>query len=140
MASRAALPKEYKKRLVNTLVDDLAKTHPEKLYAEVPISSTTFEAGFRKVTYAALANAVNGLACWLNDTVGPAKNFETLLYQGPNDMSHALLVLAAVKAGFKVRCSTQSPRIALELQLSLMLRSRLGERFRFYSSPRDIAL
>lgn len=90
------------RKLINHIVDDLARERPEALYAELPLSPTSFDEGFREVTYRDFSNAVNGMAWWLNRTLGPGQNFEALAYIGPNDMRHNILLLGAVKAGFKV--------------------------------------
>ena len=49
-----------------------------------------------------LANAINGVAWWMQQSLGPAINFETLAYFGPWDIRYILLLLGAVKAGYKV--------------------------------------
>lgn len=106
-------------RLVPNIVDQFAQDEPDKLYAELPISHTDFTSGFRHITYAALANAVNGVAWWLTETLGPAgTNFPTVAYVGPNDMCHNLLVIGAVKAGYKMLFI--SPRYSSEGQVRLM--------------------
>ncbi|TGO22138.1 hypothetical protein BPAE_0180g00030 [Botrytis paeoniae] len=51
-----------KKQLLNNIIDGMARTRPNALWAVIPISSTSYSEGFRKVTYTALANAVNGIA------------------------------------------------------------------------------
>ena len=90
-------------RLLSNIVDEYARDEPEKLFAEVPLSPTGYDAGFRKVTFRVLANAVNGVAWWITQTFGESNNkFETLTYIGPNDLAHNLLLLGAVKAGYKV--------------------------------------
>lgn len=83
----------------------MAKARPQTLYAELPVSPTTYDDGFIKVNYADFANLINGLAWWLKDTLGVGVNFETLAYIGPNDVRYNGLLLAAVKAGYKVRMS-----------------------------------
>jgi acyl-CoA synthetase (AMP-forming)/AMP-acid ligase II len=93
-----------RKKLLNHIVDDIARAHPNAPYAEIPVSSTSFDQGFRKVSYRAFANAINGMAWWLEKTLGKGQSFETLAYIGPNDLRHVILLLAAVKAGFKVSC------------------------------------
>ena len=90
------------RELLVHIVDKIARDKPDTLYAELPWSATSLDAGFRKVTYQAFANAINGMASWLDRTVEKKENFETLLYLGPNDLRHNILILAAVKAGFKV--------------------------------------
>ena len=92
----------HRKELLNHIIDHYARDEPERLHAELPHSPTTYAAGFRKVTYAAFANAINGMAWWLHRALGPGKNFETLCYVGPNDLRHNILLFGAVKAGYKV--------------------------------------
>lgn len=96
-----------KKQLLINIVDGMAKFKPKALYAELPVSPTSYDEGFRRVDYRSFANAVNGVAWWLERTLGRGTNFETLAYIGPNDMRHNLLLLGAVKAGYKV-CSCLS--------------------------------
>ena len=91
-----------RKQLLNNIVDKLARDHPDTLYAEVPVSPDSFDNGFHKITYRDFSNAINGVAWWMKNTMGEGKNFETLTYLGPNDSRHTILLLAAVKAGFKV--------------------------------------
>lgn len=106
-------------RLIPNILDRLAQDEPDKLYAELPISLTDFTSGFRPITYSALANAVNGVAWWLTENLGPAGiNFPTLAYIGPNDLCHILLLLGAVKAGYKMLFT--SPRYSSEAQVRLM--------------------
>ena len=79
---------------------------------------------YAKITYAQFANAVNGLASWIDSALGrdAEKNGngigngkgdgegegrregegETLCYIGPNDPLYGILIVAAVKAGCKV--------------------------------------
>lgn len=95
-------PLPQKKQLLNNIVDGMAKTRPSALYAETPISPTTYEAGFRKITYGILANAINGVAWWLKEELGTSQNFETLSYIGPSDLRYVIMLLGAVKAGYKV--------------------------------------
>jgi hypothetical protein len=104
----AALPlvETQKKRLLVHIVDELAKDRSEAIYAEYPISATTYEDGYRKITFPAFANAINGVAWWLHNTLGPGKNFETLTYIGILDLRYSAMILGAVKAGYKV-CSAQ---------------------------------
>lgn len=93
------------KRLLNHIVDDAARRNPDLPYAELPLSSTSFDDGFRKVSYRDLSNAINGMAWWMHRSLGPGKNFETLTYLGPNDLRHSILLLGAVKAGYKAGAS-----------------------------------
>ena len=94
--------------LVPHVIDILANTTPDAIYAEYPISPTSYDAGFRKVTYRHFANAIDGIAWWLTDTLGAGENFETLAYIGPNDIRYPALVLGASKAGYKACLSSCS--------------------------------
>ncbi|TGO65714.1 hypothetical protein BCON_0001g00280 [Botryotinia convoluta] len=93
-----------KKQLLNNIIDGMARTRPNALWAVEPISSTTYSEGFRKITYSALANAVNGVAWWLTEQLGPGfrKDFQTICYMGWNDLRYVAMVLGAVKAGYKI--------------------------------------
>ena len=93
----------FGKQLLNHVVDDLARTRPSAVWTEMPMSITSYEPGFRKITYRMLANSINGVAWWLQKTLGPGQDFETLAYFGPWDIRYILLLLGAVKAGYKVR-------------------------------------
>lgn len=95
----------YTRELVPCIVDHLAEVTPNALYAEYPVSTLSYKEGYRKITYGDLANAVNGVAWWLHEALGPGKDFEILAYIGPNDLRYPALVLGAVKAGYVVRQS-----------------------------------
>jgi hypothetical protein len=91
-----------KKDILVNIVDYMARKAPRALYPEFPISPTSYKAGLRKIPYGDLANAVNGVAWWLEKILGKGRNFETLAYVGPNDMRYNVMILGAVKAGYKV--------------------------------------
>lgn len=90
------------KQLLNNVVDSIARASPDLVYAELPRSPVDLSHGFRQVTYREFANAIDGVAWWLRNSLGLSKTFETLTYIGPNDLRHNLLLLGAVKAGYKV--------------------------------------
>ncbi|KAI9842652.1 MAG: putative NRPS-like protein biosynthetic cluster [Sclerophora amabilis] len=121
------LPVHQRKQLLNNIVDGMANARPRALYAELPISPTSYDAGYRKVTYGALANAINGVAWWLTEKLGPGKGFQTLTYMGPNDIRYNVLILGAVKAGYKVGGSGMTrplPRLKSLLDCKVLLTSR----------------
>ncbi|TGO66672.1 hypothetical protein BOTNAR_0056g00110 [Botryotinia narcissicola] len=105
------------RQLLTHIVDGMAKHRPNSLYAEIPKSLTSYEDGFQKVTYANLANVINGLAHWIYHTLGPGENFQTLAYIGMNDIRYNALILAAVKTGYKILLS--SPRNSLAAHSNL---------------------
>lgn len=87
--------------LLPTIVDHHAALHPDKVYAEYPISPTSYAEGYRKITCRDLANAVNGIAGWLLEHLGPGAG-EKLTYMGPNDLRYTALAVGALKAGYCV--------------------------------------
>jgi acyl-CoA synthetase (AMP-forming)/AMP-acid ligase II len=97
------LSSEWKNKLLTEMVDYRAETTPYMVYAEYPNSMVTYSAGFKKFTYFELAAAINGVAWWLHENLGPSSTHEALSYIGPNDIRTAALLLGAVKAGYVVR-------------------------------------
>ena len=96
--------------LLPNLVDELASTRPDTVWAKYPNSPSTYELGFSTVTYHQLAHGIDGAAWWLRQTLGTVDNFPTLAYIGSNDLRYPLLVLGAIKAGFKVSlCPDKMP-------------------------------
>ena len=90
------------RQLIPRIIDRLAEITPQSLYAEYPVSPLNYDEGYRKITYGDFANAINGIAWWLHNTLGLGKDFETLAYIGPNDLRYPALILGAVKAGYLV--------------------------------------
>ncbi|KAI0904542.1 acetyl-CoA synthetase-like protein [Ustulina deusta] len=84
------------------IVDKVAHEEPDYLYGSWPVEQNSYLAGVRNITYAQLANIVNGLAWWLVEQLGPDKQREVLAYVGPNDVRFTALVLAAMKTGHRL--------------------------------------
>lgn len=116
------------KQILVRVVDGMAHSQPFAVYAEYPYSSTSCEAGFRKVTYADFANVINGLAWKLKETLGPGEGFPTLAYIGPNDLRYAALTLACVKVGYKVFGTHQLPGDRLTATAALDISSQQHRR------------
>lgn len=115
MADVKDLPKDW---LLPSLIDHRAQTEPDTVWTEYPASPSTYDEGFKTVTYRKLANAVSGAARWIERTLGgKSDNFEVLAYMGPNDVRYMILIAAAVKAGYAMLLI--SPRNSLEAQLNL---------------------
>ena len=103
-----------RRQLLNHMVDGISKARPNAVWAEIPKSVTSYASGYRRITYQNLANAVNGVAWWLYYSLGPGIQFETLAYFGPWDVRYVILLLGAVKAGYKVSLMSwwiRSPRV-----------------------------
>lgn len=110
-----------RKQLLPNIIDGMANTRPWALYAETPRSLTTFDAGYRKITYGRLANAINGAAWLLEKNLGKGRAHETLAYIGPNDLGYVVMILGAVKAGYKVRGSEEQNIVAVADETNLQL-------------------
>ncbi|KAI1154293.1 acetyl-CoA synthetase-like protein [Nemania diffusa] len=100
-----ALWREY---TLPQIVDTTAREQPDYLYGSWPVDLNSYAAGVRNVTYAQLANIVNGLAWWLVKQLGNDKGSQVIAYVGPNDVRFTALVLAAIKTGH--RAFLTSPR------------------------------
>ena len=88
--------------LLPTLIDSIAEREPSRVWIEYPALSTSYDFGFKQTTFQQLVNAPNGTAAWLESALGRGKDHETLTYIGPNDTFYGILVVAAVKTGYKV--------------------------------------
>lgn len=96
-----------KKQLLPTLIDQIAATEPEAIFAEYPTHPTSYESGYQKFSYRTFANTINGVAWWIQEKLGPGKDFPSLAFMGPNDILVNAFLVGAVKAGYKV-CSAIS--------------------------------
>lgn len=103
MATEHAKTSNWRDELVPNIVDHLAKVSPSAPYALYPDSPTTYDKGYRTVTYKDFANAINGFAWWFSKNLGRTEDFDVLAYIGPNDVRYTALCLGAVKAGYVVR-------------------------------------
>lgn len=84
------------------IVDHHAEFYPERIWAEFPNSTDNYSDGYRKVSYKELANAVNGIALFLIDSLGQGDGTDKLPYIGPNDIRYTILAIGALKAGYCV--------------------------------------
>ncbi|KAK6821156.1 acetyl-CoA synthetase-like protein [Apiospora arundinis] len=89
--------------LLPHILDQTASTDPDAIYGMWPVDPTSYKDGFRSVTFAQLANAVNGRG--------------VLAYVGPNDVRIPALTIAAVKTGYSLFLT--SPRNSAEAHRSL---------------------
>ena len=91
----------YGKRLIPQIVDDLARSDPNRLYASFPLS-TNLSDGFRDVSFRELARAADATAWWLEKQIGRSDSTDTIAYMGISDIRYAIIFLAGVKCGYKV--------------------------------------
>ncbi|MCJ1421898.1 hypothetical protein MMC32_008265 [Xylographa parallela] len=69
----------YGERLLPQVLDQYARTDPQRVYGSYAISSDLTR-GFRDVTMNEMANAVDFFAWWIKDTVGESDHFEAMAY------------------------------------------------------------
>ncbi|KAI9836987.1 MAG: hypothetical protein M1819_000636 [Sarea resinae] len=109
---------DFGKRLVPRVVDEVATQHPHRAYASIPKSSN-LQDGYRDISYAVFANAINRVAWWLDSTLGKGTSgLPTITYLGPPDLRYFVLAIAAAKVGYKVLFT--SPRNSVEGHLSVL--------------------
>ena len=102
MTTGAAKAPQANEILLPELIDEISKDDPTALWIEYPTDPTSYDSGYTQITYAQFANAINGTAYWMEGALGRGDNGETLTYIGPNDPLYGVLVVAAVKVGYKV--------------------------------------
>ncbi|KAI9747250.1 MAG: hypothetical protein M4579_007498, partial [Chaenotheca gracillima] len=107
---------QYGQRLIPTVIDVMSVNDPDKVFALIPRTMRTKD-GFRHVTYADLAEAINTAAHWLSGIVKEERG-RYLAYLGPSDLRYAILAVAAIKAGWIM--FFPSPRNSLEAHLHLL--------------------
>ncbi|KAJ6032231.1 NRPS-like enzyme [Penicillium herquei] len=105
-------------QLLPNLIDHYALTKPDAIYAEYPVNPMSYDEGYRKITYKEFSNAIDGVAHWLTEQLGPGDGSGVLTYAGGNDLRYPAVVLGAVKAGY---CAfLPSPRNSIDANQSLL--------------------
>ncbi|GAB1312341.1 Male sterility, NAD-binding [Madurella fahalii] len=107
-------------QLLPMILDRRAQSEPDRVWAKFPVSPTSYSQGFRAATYGQMRNAVNRVAWMLAETIGTSTQFDTLAYLGPNDLRYHIMVLAAIKIGYKA--FLPSPRNSTVAQKDLLTR------------------
>ena len=108
---------ERGRRLVPNVIDDIAKSAPDRAYCLYAKSNHVTD-GFALVTYSQLANAINCVSSWVKNILGTSQSFETIAYLGLPDLRYVLIILAAQKNGFKALLP--SPRNSSEATIHLL--------------------
>ena len=101
MPQATSPPVDVGKRLLPVLIDDIAASDPERVFASIPLT-TEPSAGFRDVNFADLSKAIDRCSWWVKEQVGRSTSFETVAYIGPLDLLYHILAFACVKTGHKV--------------------------------------
>ncbi|TVY14249.1 Non-canonical non-ribosomal peptide synthetase FUB8 [Lachnellula arida] len=98
MATEHEKVAQWQNDLLLHVIDRLARERPDAHYGEWVTESSVVT-----ITYAQLANIINGLAWWLIEQLngpGDYSHPEVLAYIGANDVRYSALVLAAAKTGY----------------------------------------
>ena len=90
MASSVA-PGICGKRLLPTVIDELAREDPNRPWASIPRDDYDLSQGFADISYAVLANAVNKLAWLVEKSIGRSDSFETIAYLGTPDIRYHMV-------------------------------------------------
>ncbi|KAI1078021.1 nonribosomal peptide synthetase [Whalleya microplaca] len=109
----------FGRRLVPHVIDEIANSDPQREAFSIPRSHDDPKEGWRAISFKEYANAVNRVAHRIIETCGKpaAGSFPTIAYIGPNDARYVVLLVSAVKAGYKALFI--SPRNSQEGQMSL---------------------
>ena len=91
----------YGQRLITSLIDEYSRQSPDRIYALLlQIASESIVP--QVITFPQLGNAIDQCAFWLESCCGKGVNFETIAYLSRSDLRTSILIVAAVKVGFKV--------------------------------------
>ncbi|KAI0870150.1 hypothetical protein GGS24DRAFT_122083 [Hypoxylon argillaceum] len=109
---------EYGRRLLPHVIDDIACKDPHREVFMSPRSSSPKD-GWAITTFSTYANAINRCAHDIVNRYGKATHgeFPTIAYIGPQDARYLVIVVAAIKAGYKALFI--SPRNTQEAQINL---------------------
>jgi ABC-type phosphate/phosphonate transport system substrate-binding protein len=88
--------------LLPHVVQQNAQADPDGIFAQVP-AGASYADGFRNITNLQLHHAVNYTAFLIKQNLGGSKTFETLAFIGASDPRYSIMVVAAIKTGYKVR-------------------------------------
>jgi acyl-CoA synthetase (AMP-forming)/AMP-acid ligase II len=100
ISSAAQVPDS--KQLLPSIYEARAKRNPHGVFTKFPVSSTSYDSGFRSVTHLQALNAINHVAWAIEKSFGKSQSFETIAYLGPNDPRSHIVLIAGIKLGYKV--------------------------------------
>lgn len=103
--------------LLPVIIEERARRKPLAAFAKIP-KNNAYENGYRIVTNAALATAIDYLANLISATFAPGHENQCIAYLGQSDLRYSIVLLAGIKAGFVT--FLPSPRNSEKAQASLM--------------------
>lgn len=108
---------DYGRRLIASRIEELAQHDPERVWLSIPSSRPAD--GFKDITWATGANAINRAAWWIECTLGKGEGKSTVAYIGPQDMRYLILLVAAIKAGYIVSAYSQAEELHPEFDVHI---------------------
>lgn len=108
---------EVGKRLLPSIIDELARDEPNRAWASLPIDDYDLSQGFEDITYAAFANGINKLAHCIVKSFGRSEDFATIVYLGIPDIRYYMLLYAVCKTGHKILFSSHLNTLDTHLSL-----------------------
>lgn len=83
-------------KLIVPCIREKAKWTPNETYCRYPPPDWETN-GYRTITWAQYYDTINKIAHWLDEQLGPSADFDTIAYNGPNDIRYALIWPAVIK-------------------------------------------
>lgn len=112
-------PSQCGERLLPVLIDERAAAHHSRPLFRISVSDKNVDQGFRDISYALFANAINRLTHWMRHNLGrPQHEAQPFVYLASLDLRYHITLMAAVKAGFSV--FVPSPRNSVDAFASLL--------------------
>lgn len=103
-------------RTLIEVVDQLAAERPDGLWVKAAASENGV-LSWNDITWSQLASAVDYVAHWMEARLGPPAENETMAYMGVGDIRYPIMMLAAMKTGYKILLT--SPRNSQDAQNAL---------------------
>lgn len=104
-------------RTLFEVVDQLATERPHSLWVKAA-ASVNGHLCWNYITWSQLATTVNYGAHWMEARLGPQAENEPVAYMGVGDIRNPIVVLAAMKTGYKILLT--SPRNSQDVQVALL--------------------
>ena len=82
---------EYGRRLIPSMVDELAISSPDFVFAQIPRSSQYVD-GLIDVTINNFARAIDRAAFWIESLIGKSDDSSVIAYLGPSEFGLRLVV------------------------------------------------
>ncbi|KAH7347005.1 hypothetical protein BKA66DRAFT_614447 [Pyrenochaeta sp. MPI-SDFR-AT-0127] len=113
--SSADVP-QYGKRLIPTIIDNNARTQPDRACFSIP-RSEVLQNGFRDISWRTYANAINKTAHFISKEIGRSTSFDAVMYLGFPDLRAFIVLVALIKTGYKALFSSYHNSLAAHTEL-----------------------